>query len=139
MAAWLHGVCVGECFFVFPLCGFSLSLFGNYMIGCRSPPCKACLHHLQQILHCLFEGLCGRCGVAHPCRCVTRIVCVETQTFAGESYPPDQNCISLRRSIVSTCYQQHQATVWLLSFTLLLLHHTIPYQVTLHAQCQWNQ
>ena len=30
MTGWLHGVCVGECFFVFPLCGFSLSLFCNY-------------------------------------------------------------------------------------------------------------
>ena len=30
MAGWLHGVCVGECFFVFPLCGFSLALFCNY-------------------------------------------------------------------------------------------------------------
>ena len=26
----VHGVCVGECFFVFPLCSFSLSLFCNY-------------------------------------------------------------------------------------------------------------
>ena len=30
MAGWLHGVCVCECFFVFPLCGFSLTLFCNY-------------------------------------------------------------------------------------------------------------
>ena len=30
MAGWLHGVCVGECFSVFPLCGFSLSIFCNY-------------------------------------------------------------------------------------------------------------
>ena len=30
MAGWLHGVCVGGCFIVFPLCGFSLSLFCNY-------------------------------------------------------------------------------------------------------------
>ena len=27
MAGWLHGVFVGEWLFVFPLCGFSLSLF----------------------------------------------------------------------------------------------------------------
>ena len=32
MAGWLHGVCVGECLFVFPLCGFSLSLFFNYPV-----------------------------------------------------------------------------------------------------------
>ena len=30
MAGWFHGACVGGCFFVFPLCGFSLSLFCNY-------------------------------------------------------------------------------------------------------------
>ena len=30
MAGWLHGVSVGEWLFVFPLCGFSLSLFCNY-------------------------------------------------------------------------------------------------------------
>ena len=30
MAGWLHGVCVGACRFVSPLCGFSLSLFCNY-------------------------------------------------------------------------------------------------------------
>ena len=27
---WLHGVFVGDWLFVFPLCGFSLSLFCNY-------------------------------------------------------------------------------------------------------------
>ena len=31
MAGWLHGVFVGEWLFVFPLCGFSLSLFCNTM------------------------------------------------------------------------------------------------------------
>ena len=30
MAGWLHGVLVGDWLFVFPLCGFSLSLFCNY-------------------------------------------------------------------------------------------------------------
>ena len=30
MAGWLHVVFVGEWLFVFPLCGFSLSLFCNY-------------------------------------------------------------------------------------------------------------
>ena len=32
MAGWLHGVFVGEWLFVFPLCGFSLSLFCNYLL-----------------------------------------------------------------------------------------------------------
>ena len=30
MAGWLHGLFVGEWLLVFPLCGFSLSLFCNY-------------------------------------------------------------------------------------------------------------
>ena len=30
MAGWLHGVFVVDWLFVFPLCGFSLSLFCNY-------------------------------------------------------------------------------------------------------------
>ena len=34
-AGWLHGVFVGEWLFVFPLCGFSLSLFCNYK--CSAP------------------------------------------------------------------------------------------------------
>ena len=33
MAGWLHGVFVGDRLFVFPLCGFSLSLFCNYTTG----------------------------------------------------------------------------------------------------------
>ena len=31
MAGWLHRVFVGDWLFVFPLCGFSLSLFCNYL------------------------------------------------------------------------------------------------------------
>ena len=30
-SGWLHGICVGACGFVSPLCGFSLSLFCNYL------------------------------------------------------------------------------------------------------------
>ena len=30
MAGWLHGVFVVEWLFIFPLCGFSFSLFCNY-------------------------------------------------------------------------------------------------------------
>ena len=43
MAGWLHGVFVGEWLFVFPLCGFSLSLFCNYAHPFThvSPECKA--------------------------------------------------------------------------------------------------
>ena len=35
MAGWLHGVFVGEWLFVFPLCGFSLSLFCNYRLNAQ--------------------------------------------------------------------------------------------------------
>ena len=31
MAGWLHGVCVGACWIVSSQCGFSLSLFCNYL------------------------------------------------------------------------------------------------------------
>ena len=34
MAGWLHGAFVGDWLFVFPLCGFSLSLFCNYESAC---------------------------------------------------------------------------------------------------------
>ena len=40
MAGWLHGVFVGDWHFVFPLCGFSLSLFCNYIrvvVGYEGP------------------------------------------------------------------------------------------------------
>ena len=44
MAGWLHGVFVGDWLFVFPLCGFSLSLFCNYNgrggISIRCPDCS---------------------------------------------------------------------------------------------------
>ena len=38
MAGWLHGVFVGEWPFVFPLCGFSLSLFCNYLHDAYTTP-----------------------------------------------------------------------------------------------------
>ena len=37
MAGCLHGVFVGEWLFVFPLCGFSLSLFCNYGLRNGAP------------------------------------------------------------------------------------------------------
>ena len=40
MAGWLHGVCVGACWVVFPQGGFSLSLFCNYNA------CHAVFHDL---------------------------------------------------------------------------------------------
>ena len=38
MAGWLHGVFLGDWLSVFPLCGFSLSLFCYYVAACAS--CK---------------------------------------------------------------------------------------------------
>ena len=46
MAGWLHGVFVGAWLFVFPLCGFSLSLFCNYYMY---PQCY--MDWLQMGLH----------------------------------------------------------------------------------------
>ena len=44
MAGWLHGVFVVDWLFVFPLCGFSLSLFCNYPgIKLDAEPCFGCL------------------------------------------------------------------------------------------------
>ena len=38
MAGWLHGVFVGDRLFVFPLCGFSLSLFCNCIMELSTSP-----------------------------------------------------------------------------------------------------
>ena len=46
MAGWLHGVFVGDWLFVFPLCGFSLSLFCNYL--CKLQSEAACSHRISQ-------------------------------------------------------------------------------------------
>ena len=42
MAGWLHGVFVVDWLFVFPLCGFSLSLFCNYC-DCDLQKASGCL------------------------------------------------------------------------------------------------
>ena len=47
MAGWLHGVFVGDWLFVFPLCGFSLSLFCNYSEQTRCNP-RGALVFLEQ-------------------------------------------------------------------------------------------
>ena len=54
MAGWLHGVFVGEWLFVFPLCGFSLSLFCK----CRDAP-------LQWPGHLALSGLGHTAGCAY--------------------------------------------------------------------------
>ena len=41
MAGWLHGVFVVDWLFVFPLCGFSLSLFCNYSQTKHQAPSQA--------------------------------------------------------------------------------------------------
>ena len=48
MAGWLHGVCVGACRFVSPLCGFSLSLFCNYRGQASPRQYNACVNRKKQ-------------------------------------------------------------------------------------------
>ena len=60
MAGWLHGVFVGAWLFVFPLCGFSLSLFCNY--GSRL---KIYAFAFSNI--CIMHTCC-----AHPWRAISR-------------------------------------------------------------------
>ena len=72
MACWLHGVFVGEWLFVFPLCGFSLSLFCNYS---KIPPAQptagssseligenssATLFLVLNLAICIVDGTCQR-------------------------------------------------------------------------------
>ena len=44
MAGWLHGVFVVDWLFVSPLCGFSLSLFCNYVSDQAHLHGVACMH-----------------------------------------------------------------------------------------------
>ena len=80
MAGWLHGVFVGEWLFVFPLCGFSLSLFCNYahpfthvsprMQGCGFAGCcwvQGCRGSWKAVPYCM------QCLVG-PVKC-KRLVC----------------------------------------------------------------
>ena len=53
MAGWLHGVFVVDWLFVFPLCGFSLSLFCNYSRACMLAGATECLHILAPTLRAL--------------------------------------------------------------------------------------
>ena len=69
MAGWLHGVFVGAWLFVFPLCGFSLSLFCNYHRKQCSPnkrfgfwvllvlSCLLRATHATEIVLCLWGNL----------------------------------------------------------------------------------
>ena len=61
MAGWLHGVFVGERLFVFPLCGFSLSLFCNYWFceHMRAPRgrCASAMHSRKRVY---LNGICIR-------------------------------------------------------------------------------
>ena len=50
MAGWLHGVFVGDWLFVFPLCGFSLSLFCNLWSCLREAGCRGSRHSLTNAL-----------------------------------------------------------------------------------------
>ena len=61
MAGWLHGVFVGDWLFVFPLCGFSLSLFCNYVPG-SSPMLSSALWSMHERRWC--DASAARSGVS---------------------------------------------------------------------------
>ena len=53
MAGWLHGFFVGDWLFVFPLCGFSLSLFCNYYYPLhmrKAPVASKAARHRREIM-----------------------------------------------------------------------------------------
>ena len=65
MAGWLHGVCVGGCLFVFPLCGFSLSLFCNYF-GETAIAAACSLCHWHVLPSCPEVGSARRAQAQEP-------------------------------------------------------------------------
>ena len=84
MAGWLHGVFVGEWLFVFPLCGFSLSLFCNCIVRrtlltrddrarqCMNASCVLCMQrrdHAYRNHHCRHKRVhayaCQPCSSSH--------------------------------------------------------------------------
>ena len=67
MAGWLHGVFVGDWLFVFPLCGFSLSLFCNYMCSLYISAFPRCT-----VTDSLYKLRPARTRTSHVRRC-TRI------------------------------------------------------------------
>ena len=61
MAGWLHGDFVGEWLFVFPLCGFSLSLFCNHTTAMAPPVHRAPqLSALELAWQCSYKRVKGR-------------------------------------------------------------------------------
>ena len=80
MAGWLHGVLVGEWLFVFPLCGFSLSLFCNYPWECAHPQ-----------LRCPQGG-----RIMHARRCRDSAVILTARTGFPDAEVADFNARALR-------------------------------------------
>ena len=89
MAGWLHGVFVGEWLFVFPLCGFSLSLFCNYsqkwrIRGANSAavpyPTTTCTMATQSMVS-VNTGVPGSCGgLGHDVAVMVKWVIISTMT-----------------------------------------------------------
>ena len=68
MAGWLHGVFVGDWLFVFPLCGFSLSLFCNYQHALAQTPCNVGCQLLPAGNVCSLPSLFSHMfGTMHAC------------------------------------------------------------------------
>ena len=57
MAGWLHGGFVDDWLFVFPLCGFSLSLFCNYHVHVSVQPFHAVLTYVREVSTCTCKGV----------------------------------------------------------------------------------
>ena len=77
MPGWLHGVFVGEWLFVFPLCGFSLSLFCSYFIlGVTAGPAKFLWVNGFSFFHCVaspFSLFCNYLLLKNQCDIFARV------------------------------------------------------------------
>ena len=69
MAGWLHGAFVVDWLFVFPLCGFSLSLFCNYKFAAGQHHAVLRVHFVS--LFDLAFGLAFSGYVRHGDSCLT--------------------------------------------------------------------
>ena len=77
MAGWLHGVFVVDWLFVFPLCGFSLSLFCNYS--------------QMNVLHVHGESNTGQASPRTTIQRTNADECVTTTSAAACKLEPHQN------------------------------------------------
>ena len=103
MAGWLHGGFVDDWLFVFPLCGFSLSLFCNYHVHVSVQPFHAVLTYVREVSTCTCKG--GGVGLH------TRVCKVKCKRMYFTSW--------LVAWGLCGCMLIRFSAVWLLPFTLL--------------------